>query len=93
MTISFENRPQDGGHETILPARSTAPPRKVCAGMIERHGRKQYVPMPPSSLASCSATRSQRESMERVMARIFQQNRNWAGEHPGGKGTAEGEKT
>lgn len=39
------------------------------------------------------ALRSQRESMERVMARIFQQNRNWAGEHAREKGAAGGEES
>lgn len=42
-----------------------------------------------SSVRCCFTFRSQRESMERVMARIFQQNRNWAGEH--GHGAVGGE--
>lgn len=45
-----------------------------------------------SPLCAAVTCRSQRENMERVMARIFQQNRNWGGEHGCEKGAVEGEK-
>eukprot|EP00903_Cladosiphon_okamuranus_P012027 g11292.t1 len=58
-------------------------------------GRTRVAPRPQSAATRRTAVtgtygQSQRGSMERVMARIFQQNRNWAGDHGREKGAAEG---
>ncbi|CAM9548995.1 unnamed protein product, partial [Scytosiphon promiscuus] len=61
---------------------------KAAAAVV---GRTRVAPRPQSATAKRNTVtgtygqRSQRESMERVMARIFQQHKNWTGEQGGQK--------
>ncbi|CAM9172771.1 unnamed protein product [Ectocarpus sp. 12 AP-2014] len=68
----------------------------VCRASGGPVGRTRVAPRPQSAAMKRSTVtgtygqRSQRESMERVMSRIFQQQRHWAGEQGDKKGIIEG---